>query len=1093
MRRNRSWPFMFVIVALAGLSASCGGGGSTGGNMPPPGNPSFTMTVSPSSVTLAPGSSTTLQIVVSATDGFNDSIQVSVSGNPSGVTVSPSSPFTIPSTGGFVTVTIGASVALSKYSLEFQGNGGTVTQSASANLNVTNPTQSFPPGGSSFIPMDQQPYAAVFDPVHNLVFASLPWIDMVEVVSTTSHQLIKSIPVPGPEGLDLTLDDSQVLVGTTTNQFFTIDTRQLAVVGRTTIPPVNTGLPQYIQPHWAVATANGKILIIGTGDFPVAIFEWNPQTKQLTPCPNAGVGNTARASKTPDGSKVLLWDPQGGASIYNAASDSFAPVQTASAGPGAFPSGAAINPSGTQVAVAILLGPVIVADGNGNMIQQLDGPPSFGLLYTADGKDLVSLGLTSSTFELITLDAISFQSVGTAPVFASNTLGGTRDLPWNPDLQPAMPFAMDDKGFIYGGADHGLSIDSATNFQSLPASAFVPVFVRWVPSEGPLNTPTSVTLNVGVSAGLGMTFLSPNIFIGSQTATNTTVPEPFELLFTAPGTSVTGPQTVEIQQSDGTTSYLPLAFAYGSVLYPQPIQALPPDGGVTADLFGYGLGVDVPTFGTTVRFGGQSAPITFDTIGINVANSGGETYPFPIQHLQVTAPAGSPGPADVLVTSPTGAVTGAGAVRYMKSVTVARSSDTLSALAYDQTRQRVYLSAGNHVDVFDLASSAFVSPISLPSLHGTSMAAGLTLTPDGSKLLVSNSGDSSIAVINPDSPSGAVAVNIPFAPLPPGTQCMQNPGQIVAINTGLAYASIFESGVESCPTVGVVELDIAALTSRVITSTSDPTNPLGYLSGLLMATSRDGATLAVTDFNNLYLLNAATGVWQMRQLDSNSNLHDIAVSSDGSLTALRTFSGSIDIGFAFDDDPRDRYIAVDPDENVTASLVSSQLLNFFSGNSVPGMQLHDSGSLIYATQVQQVDLFDLRNGQERERVLLPEPLVTQTAVTLPQTAIDKTGSQIFLITQSGLTVVTLDSVPLSIARATPAAGTSSGGVQVTIRGSGFDANTTVTFGGAPATATFVDSNTIQIETPATAKGAVQATVQTQDGRSYTLDDAYEAN
>jgi len=1094
MRRCRSWPFALAIVVLVALLASCGGGsGSTGGNTPPPSNPGFTMTVSPSSVTLAPGSSTTLHLIVSATNGFDDTIQVSVSGNPNGITLNPSSPFSTTSAGAYVTVTVSSSVALNTYSLQFQGTGGTLTQSASANLMVMDSVQPALASGSSFLPQAQQPFSAVFDPVHKLVFASLPWIDSVEVVSTTSHQLIKSIPVPGPEGLDLSLDDSQLLVGSTTNQFFTIDTTLLALIGRTTIPPANA---QYIQPQWPIVTANGTILIIGTGDFPVGVFEWNPNTQKLTPRPDAGVGNTARAARSLDGSKVLLYDPgNGGASIYNATSDGFVQIQTSALGGGLFPDGGAVNPAGTQVAVSTYGGPVIVADGNGNVLQVLDVPPSFGVLYSTDGKKLLAVGLTNISFEILTLDDTSFQSLGMAPVYASNTLGGTRVLPWNPDLQPAIPLAVDDQGFIYGGADHGLTIDNSNNFQPLSPNAYVPVFVRWEPSEGPLDAATNVTLNVGISWGLGTTFASPNVFVGSQEATNIAQPQPTQLGFTIPASSTTGPQTVEIQQSDGTTSYLPLAFTYGSVLLPQAVLGLPPDGGVTADIFGYGLGVDIPTFGTNVQFGGQNAPVTFKTIGINAAGEGGVTYPFPVQHLQVTVPAGSPGQADVLVTSPTGAVTGAGAVRYLKSVTVAHSNDSLSALAYDATRQRVYLSAGSHVDVFDLSANAFVAPISLPTLHGSSLAAGLTVTPDGTRLLVSDPADSSIAVINPDSPSSAVAVSIPFAPPPAGAQCTQNPGEIVAINTGFAYASIFESGVDSCGSIGVVELNIAALTARVITNTSDPTNPLGYLgSEILLTASRSGGTMAVTDSNSIYLLNAATGAWQSRQLDQNSNLYDIAVSSDGSQTALRTISYGLDIGFPLGDAYRDRYIAVDPDVNVTASMISPELPQGFSGSRSPGMQLHDSGSLIYAVQNQEVDLYDVHNGQERERILLPEQRLPETGTEiLLQTGIDQTGSQIFLLSQSGLTVVTLDSVPLSVASVTPASGSSSGAVQATLHGSGFVSNTIVTFGGSPAAATFVDSNTIEITTPATGRGAVQVTLQNPDGQSYSVDDVYQAN
>jgi len=180
--------------------------------------------------------------------------------------------------------------------------------------------------------------------------------------------------------------------------------------------------------------------------------------------------------------------------------------------------------------------------------------------------------------------------------------------------------------------------------------------------------------------------------------------------------------------------------------------------------------------------------------------------------------------------------------------------------------------------------------------------------------------------------------------------------------------------------------------------------------------------------------------------------------------------------------------------NVTASLVSPEFLQNFVGASFPGMQLNDSGSLIYAMRNQEVDLFDVRNGHERERILLPEQRGAQTAPGfLVETAIDETGSQIFLITQSGLTIVTLDFVPLSVSNATPSIGSSSGGIQVTLHGSGFDSSTKVTLGGSQATVNFVDSNTLQIVTPSTAKSALQATVENSDGQEYTLDDVYTAN
>lgn len=1084
------------LVLVAALVSACGGGGNrvpTGGSPSSAPSPDFALAASPTPLSLSPNSSGTIHLTLSSVGGFDGIVQVDVSATPAGVTLDPSLPFSVTPAGMYVTVAVAPTVALGDYTLSFQGTSGSLSHSVSIDLNISQAAGPLAPSGSGFLALGQQPFCAVFDPVHKLVFASLPWLDVVDVVSTVSHQLVKSIPVPGPEGLDLSLDDSEVLAGTTTNQFYTIDTTQLMVTVRTTIPTVAPG-SQYIQPQWPIVTANGTILIIGTGDFPVGVFQWNPITQSLTPRPDAQVGNTARASRSADGSKILFYDSGGGgASIYDAASDAFIPFQPALLG-GLFPDGGAVNPAGTQVAVSVG-GGIIVTDGSGNLTQEFTAGSSFGLLYTVDGQNLLSVSLTNLNFEILAFDTSSLQLVRAAPAYATNTLGATRVLPWNPDLQPEIPLAVDDKGLIYGGADHGLALDNSNNSHPLLANVYVPVFVRWDPSEGPLNSTTNVSVSVGESFGPATTFTVPSVLVGQQSATNIASPQPTQLQFTTPTSSSPGPETIQIEQGNGTTTYLPLAFSYGSILASQSEQDVPPSGGVTADIFGYGLGVDVPNFATTVLLGGQNAPITFKTIGINPPGQGGNAYPFPVQHFQVTVPAGSPGPTDLLVTSPTGAVTAGGVIRYLKDVTVAQSTDSLSALAYDGQRQRLYVSAGDHVDVFDLSANAFVSPISLPTLHGSRKAAGLTLTPDGSELLISNQTDSSIAVINPDNPADAVAVSIPFAPPPPGAECTQGPGQIAATDTGKAYTTIVESGIDSCPSLGAVELDIPSLTAAVISSSSDPANPLGYLaSDFQIVGSRTGSGVAVTDRNNVYVLNPSSGTWKSRQLDQSSNLYDIAESSDANLTALRTFPYGIDIGFPFGDPRSDRYIGVDPALNVTASLVNPELVQGFSGAFSPGMQLQDSGSLIYAMQDQEVDLYDVHHGDERERILLPEKRASETGTeVLTQTAIDETGDRIFLITQSGLTVVTLDRVPLSIGSVNPPSGSSGGGIELTIRGSGFESGASVTLGGLTGSVNFVDANTLQVTTPSGPTGSMQVKIQNPDGQSYVLDNAYTAN
>src|ERR1700689_5475645 len=73
-----------VAVCLIGSLIGCGGGGAGR-----PGTPDFTLSASPSSLTIKQGGSgVSSTITVNPADGFSGSVSLSVSGVPSGVTAS---------------------------------------------------------------------------------------------------------------------------------------------------------------------------------------------------------------------------------------------------------------------------------------------------------------------------------------------------------------------------------------------------------------------------------------------------------------------------------------------------------------------------------------------------------------------------------------------------------------------------------------------------------------------------------------------------------------------------------------------------------------------------------------------------------------------------------------------------------------------------------------------------------------------------------------------------------------------------------------------------------------------------------------------
>ncbi len=102
------------------------------------GAPDFTISASPSTVTVTQGSSGNTTVSTTATGGFNSSISLSVSGLPSGATGAFSTnPIPAPGTGSStLTISTSASTPTGTYTLTVTGTGGSVTHSTNVTLVV---------------------------------------------------------------------------------------------------------------------------------------------------------------------------------------------------------------------------------------------------------------------------------------------------------------------------------------------------------------------------------------------------------------------------------------------------------------------------------------------------------------------------------------------------------------------------------------------------------------------------------------------------------------------------------------------------------------------------------------------------------------------------------------------------------------------------------------------------------------------------------------------------------------------------------------------------------------------------------------------
>ena len=116
-----------LISALAGTSSG----------------PSFSLSASPTSVTVAQGNSGTSTITSTVTGGFDSAISLSASGQPTGVTVS-FNPTSITGAGtSTMTMLVAASTAPGTYTITVKGTSGSTVETTTVSLTVTGTSPNF--------------------------------------------------------------------------------------------------------------------------------------------------------------------------------------------------------------------------------------------------------------------------------------------------------------------------------------------------------------------------------------------------------------------------------------------------------------------------------------------------------------------------------------------------------------------------------------------------------------------------------------------------------------------------------------------------------------------------------------------------------------------------------------------------------------------------------------------------------------------------------------------------------------------------------------------------------------------------------------
>jgi DNA-binding beta-propeller fold protein YncE len=1017
---------------------------------------SFQLSAQPSSLSLTPGSTANILLTLSSNSGPPPNVVLNL-------------PLQLPNT-GLTTVLNPTSPQPNEYTISVQASpvaqslfnfplsisvaqvsNQSNTSVLSVPVTVTNlsPTTASPTR-STMIRTDMDPTGAVYDQARKLLFVTVSQLNEVLVYSTLDGSLRAKLSVTAPRGVDESLDGTEVFVGGGGSSIAVIDPDLLEITQLLPGPPPVNSNPAFQTeidtPETLATLSNGKVLVqVGSFDVSGFFFLWDPSSGAYSP---ENIQPGVIVSRSADHSKVLLGSPNEPSSLvlYDAPTDTFN-VSGSIVTTGATSGLAALNPNGSQIAFPSGQN-VILFDDSFNQIASItlnQGdvlPPQ--LFYSLDGRYIYVTasagGVAPSVIAVV--DSQSFRVVGVVPSDFSTSV-----------------FAVDETGMLFGVADRAIAFTDASS----PSDIQLPIPGGLGLSQTLLSpsAPTQITLsgsNFNSNSQYQMFFGPAPASSNAQSALNLSVTSSSAIQLTAPSSKVLGAANATLTRPDGWNAILPDEVSYGPQILVLSQNAGPASGGTKIVVYGYGF----LSSNTTLTIGGVPAQVS-QVFGPGFISP----FPFPMDEIKATVPPGAAGVADVTVTTPDGSSTLSGGFQYLAQAQVYPMSGSLNQIIYDQTRQRLYASNTNRnrVEIFSLSSQSYLTPIAVGHNPG-----GIALTPDSSKLAVLNSGDGTVSVVNPDT-QAIIATYPAVTQADVASGCGGVPVAMTAAGSHGVFVFVDCAALTSNGTLHFLDLNTGSLVCSSLSfcdasGTNIVTSLIPGLGLDVLASSSDGGKVLVAgDLTSIFDMNANTAV----KVPPLTSPYDASVDADGNRFV-------VDFGI------------YDTQLNIVGAPQDLDYLDAGAGSVSPtaGEKFNPSGSLFFVPQSVQpgpssVDVYDVYRGRLLLRISLPDPIPG----SLNCMALDETSSKIFLITNTGISVLQLSVVPLSIASVT--APTASAGTQVTIRGSGFVTGATVTFGMSIASATVVDGNTIQATVPSLPSGPVRITVKNPNGNQYSFD------
>jgi WD40 repeat protein len=621
--------------------------------------------------------------------------------------------------------------------------------------------------GYHFVRTDESPADVIYDRVHDHFYVSVPYKNLVYVVSGTDRSVTKTITVQHPLRFGLSADASTLYVGSDSAEgFFTIDTASLSVSDfvRYTVPigGLVTSTGEFTLPLSVAPLNNGKMLITaGTYfmlDTELLMYEPETNTATLRFPGDGSSGGIVRSSS--DGTRAVVLGRN--VFLYDTASDSFIASRTLEDAA----LDAIISPDGKKVLV------------NGHLLfdetltQIADLHPSApaltgycGSAFSADGTKIYS-SLASGGQKIEVYDVATLSRIGYIPA----------SQPWT--YKENTGLAVSDAGVIVYLTEAGFEEYDANARVSTPTTAFhifdLPNLAD--PASGLQSSPAPTTL-----AGAGFDSVS-FVKFGRSNASSVSVVNSNFLTVQPPQSSTPGAVDVVAAFSDGWSAYGPEGYTYGPRILFQDVNGGDVAGGTTVTL--YGQGFFVGTSKPQITIGG--APVT-DLQSVQA----GTNYTLPMQSARVLTPPGTKGWADIKVTTPFGSYTVKNGFLYVTR----RYVDNVLAIqiALDENRNHAYVSdaATGDVKSIDLGTNT-VSTL-IPAEDSPTSA--LALTPDSNRLLVISPDTMSLRVFDLNTNHVVNTIHFNFYNSRAGASARIIPIAVVATSRGTALVGTYSPDV----------------------------------------------------------------------------------------------------------------------------------------------------------------------------------------------------------------------------------------------------------------------------------------------------------